>query len=73
MARHACSAHCAHARRRDDRPALRLRGGRGSKTQDAQYLEWHRKFPLGMRLHEAAGGVGPGAARSHCLKCSRLR
>jgi hypothetical protein len=39
---------------------LRLRGGKKSMTDEKSRALWYKKYPLGMALYDAAGGVGPG-------------
>jgi hypothetical protein len=39
---------------------LNLRGGKKPNTDEARRALWYKKFPLGMALFDAAGGVGPG-------------
>ncbi len=39
---------------------IRLRGGKRAKTDIERRDLWYKKFPLGMKLYDACGGVVPG-------------
>ena len=57
-----CSVGSSMASVSDPRqyPNLHLRGGKKTMTDAESRARWYKKFPLGMALYDAAGGVGPG-------------